>query len=445
MRTIYRMVTMLAQDDVLQIRFTRLEKVLGLLRDQTIPIAAVRSVGVDADGLRAVRGLRAPGFALPGRRRIGTWRGRHTTMVSVRAGRPALHLTLEGASFDEVVLDVPDADALAAALEPRVDPAGGRGSREVEVAFPARGRELHGSLLLPDGDSPAVGVLMLAGSGPLDRNSNHRRMRFDVTRILAEDLARRGIASLRFDKHGVGQTEGDWRSAGLEDNIADARAALGWLAVRPEIDPRRLFVAGHSEGALIAARLLAEPHEAAPRLAGGVLLSMSAQPGSELLTWQARQVTPTLPGPVRVLLKVLRVDPVAKVRANHARVLATTGDVERLSGVRVNAKWLRELLRHRPADDLARIDVPLLALTGTKDLQVDPADLEDIRRLTRGDTRTVAVPDLTHTLRRQPGAASLSRYRAELRAPVDPEVVALVGDWVADHAGLRSATAPLRE
>lgn len=284
---------------------------------------------------------------------------------------------------------------------------------------------LAGTLTLPDVPTPVPAVLLAAGSGPLDRDSNHRRLRFDVTRALAQALAEGGLASLRYDKRGVGGSPGDWRAAGLYDNVDDLARARDALAARPEVDPDRIVLAGHSEGAILAAALAGR---GAP-VAGVVLLAMSATPGVELLRWQARQIAPTLPAPVRGLLRLLRTDLEAKVVANHRKILATTTDMARIDGVRTNARWHREFLRHDPRADLARLTVPVLAVTGAKDLQVPADDLAVLAATVPGPVEVRRVPDLTHTLRRQPGAASLRHYREELRRPVDPEVCASVVAW----------------
>jgi pimeloyl-ACP methyl ester carboxylesterase len=296
--------------------------------------------------------------------------------------------------------------------------------RELQVAL-AGEQELAGTLALPDGDGPSPAVLLASGSGPLDRDSNHRRARFDVARQLAAALAAAGLASLRYDKRGVGASPGDWRAAGLYDNVDDLAAARDTLADRPEVDAGRIVVAGHSEGALLAAALAAR---GAP-LAGVVLLSGSATPGADLLRWQARQLAPTLPAPVRGLLRLFRTDLEAKVAANHARIRSTTTDVARIGGVRVNARWTREFLDHDPRTDLTRVTVPVLALTGEKDLQVDPADLDVIAATVPAPVTVLRVPDLSHTLRSQPGPASLRSYREELRRPVDPVVLDTVATW----------------
>ncbi|MGY1815047.1 alpha/beta hydrolase family protein [Blastococcus sp. SYSU D00820] len=298
--------------------------------------------------------------------------------------------------------------------------------RELDVLVPGE-PALAGTLTLPAGASgPVPAVLLAAGSGPVDRDSDHPRARFGVTRALASALADGGLASLRYDKRGVGASGGgDWRAAGLGDNVDDLARVRDALAARPEVDAGRLLLAGHSEGALLAAAVAARGGP----VAGVVLLAASARPGDELLRWQARQLAPTLPAPVRGLLRLLRTDLEAKVAANHERIRATTTDVARIGGARVNARWTREFLAADPRTDLARLAVPVLALTGEKDLQVPAEDLDTIAAVVPGRVEVHRVPDLTHTLRRQPGTASLRRYREELRRPVDADVLATVVRW----------------
>jgi hypothetical protein len=296
--------------------------------------------------------------------------------------------------------------------------------RELPVTVPGE-PPLAGTLALPDTPGPVPAVLLAPGSGPLDRDSDHRRARFGVTRDLAHALAGAGLASLRYDKRGVGGTPGDWRRAGLYDGVDDLVRARAALAARPEVDGDRVVLAGHSEGALLAAAAAAR----GVPVAGLVLLAASARPGADLLRWQARQIAPTLPAPVRALLRLLRVDLERKVAANHERIRATTGDVARIGGVRVNARWTREFLAHDPRAGLATVSAPVLAITGGKDLQVPAADLDTIAATVSGPVEVLRIEDLTHTLRRQPGRASMGAYRRELRRPVDAEVLARVVDW----------------
>ena len=110
------MATVTTTPQTLHVSLTRAERILGLLRDLEVPRSAVRAVEVVPDGLAAVRGLRAPGLGLPGRR-IGTWRGRgEKTLVSVRRGQPAVRVRLAGQRFDALLLGVDDPAAVADTL-----------------------------------------------------------------------------------------------------------------------------------------------------------------------------------------------------------------------------------------------------------------------------------------------------------------------------------------
>jgi hypothetical protein len=111
------MASLLVRPPSLCVRLTRAEKIAGLLRDVDVPLASVRDVAVVDDALVATTGLRAPGFGLPGLRKIGTWRGRGSrTLVCVRRGQPAVRVRLEGQRWDELLIGADDAAALAATL-----------------------------------------------------------------------------------------------------------------------------------------------------------------------------------------------------------------------------------------------------------------------------------------------------------------------------------------
>lgn len=312
--------------------------------------------------------------------------------------------------------------------------------RPTDLTFPSGDLTLAGTLLAPavaEHDARLPAALILPGSGPIDRDADHKRMPLGISRALADTLAEHGVVTLRYDKRGTGASEGTYLAAGLLDNVEDARAALRALAARPEVDPERIVVLGHSEGAILAGHLGADPG-----VAGLALISPTATRGKEMLAWQTKQVVASLPKPVATLLRLLRVDIVARQARNVAKIEASTEDVVRMDGARLNARWHRELLVNDPAEQLAAVRVPVLALTGAKDLQVDPADLPRIAELVPGEVETVLVPDLTHILRRDEEPASLSRYKKLIRRPVDAETMRIVAEWVAATAGRRTNGAP---
>ncbi|HKG50793.1 MAG TPA: alpha/beta hydrolase [Actinomycetales bacterium] len=420
---------------ILAVRLTRFERVGGLLGDLDVPLAAVVSSVAVPDGLRAARGLRAPGLALPGRVKVGTWRGRAgRSYVAVRRG-PALRLRLRGFRYDTVLVSTPDAERLAAAVRPSkpgpdAEPIA-PGTRE--VTFTSGPLTLVGTLTVP-ARQPRGAVLLLAGSGPIDRDGNHRRLRLDIQAQLARALDDAGYATLRYDRRGVGASDGEFLRAGLRDNLDDAKAALAALRAETGLEPRRTFLVGHSEGALLAASVAAAEHD----LGGLVLLSCPARTGEQTLRWQAERIPATLPPAVRALLRLLRVDLAAKVRKNHAKLRATTTPVARVGGVSVNALWFREFLDYDPRPDLARTTAPVLAVTGSKDLQTPPEDVVAIASAAAGPVETVVVDDVSHILRSQSGALTLRSYRKDVRRPVDQRLAQLVLRWLDQRTDARN-------
>ncbi|MDA8321488.1 MAG: alpha/beta fold hydrolase [Actinomycetota bacterium] len=162
-----------------------------------------------------------------------------------------------------------------------------------------------------------------------------QKLRGGITRVIAERLDAIGVSSLRFDKRGTGASEGDHLRAGMDQRLADVRAARDWLAARAPGLP--LLVIGHSEGTYYAARLAADGHAA-----GAVLLSGAARPGREVITYQVAEMAERVPASTKLILRLMRTDAVRAQRKNQAKIMASSADVLRLQGVRVNARWVRD-------------------------------------------------------------------------------------------------------
>ena len=269
---------------------------------------------------------------------------------------------------------------------------------DVERTVSSNGHRLGASLRLPSRAAPGTlpAVLLLAGSGPIDRDGNAPGMPIGIQRALAVGLATAGYASLRFDRRGVADG-GDWREATFADNYRDAVAAWHELSVSPAVDPDRMVVIGHSEGALHATQLAAAVAPAAT-----VLLSGAARPGSEVLLWQARTMSLT----------------------------KDSTDVSVIDGNAMNPDWFRWFLPYDPRPDLACITTPLLAVTGGKDLQVPPEDLKAMDRLVPGGCETHRPANLTHLMRTDPAPPLLADYPRQLAEPMDPAVISMMVLWL---------------
>lgn len=295
------------------------------------------------------------------------------------------------------------------------------------ISIPSGDFTLQGTLDVR-GSTPGPAALLISGSGPIDRDSNAKRLPINVMGQIAAHLGAEGVTSLRYDKRGVGESDGDYHSTGFYDNVADAAAAIKALRARPEVDADRVVVIGHSEGALIASALATDE-----QLAGVVLLAGAANNGKDVLRWQARQVAPTLPKPVKLLMKLLRQDLVRSQTKRLEQIESSTKDVIRIQFVKLNAKWFREFMSFDPTNALQRAAVPVLAITGTKDIQVDPADVALMEQAVPTSFSGHLVKDVTHLLRKEPGPASVRTYKKQARQPLDQRVIELLNEWVAIH------------
>ncbi|MGF7122168.1 alpha/beta hydrolase family protein [Rhodococcus sp. BE178] len=423
------------QDDRIVLRLSRLERIAGVHGDVTVPVEQIREADVVADAFANIRGMRASGLGVPRRLRIGTWRGGGVrTYVAARAGVPAVRVRTvgraAGAEFDELIVTAADAADVVARIRAAAD-ADRPGTAERDVAFASSdGTRLAGTLTVPAGAEAGPVALILTGSGEMNRDGDHAKLPIGVSRALAEALARNGIASLRYDKRGVAKSGGDYYATGLTDNLADAAAAIEWLRSSAGFARDAVGVIGHSEGACLAMALGAD-RTVDPSAV--VLLAGPAVTGREVLLWQSGKAVDGLPVPTRAILRVLRVDVKARQRKALDKLYRSTGDVARMGGRKVNARWFREFLDFDPKPLLQKNHSPVLAITGAKDLQVDPDDLASIAALVPDGVDTVRMPDLTHLLRRDPAPPSLRVYRKLVRQPVDPEVLSLVAAWTAGH------------
>jgi hypothetical protein len=315
--------------------------------------------------------------------------------------------------------------------EARSDPA-----RREEVRFLSGDLTLAGTLAVPAAGPPGPAVLMLPGSGQTDRDDNAKALAIDVFPRLSAAIEAQGLATFRYDKRGVGASDGDYFATDFDDRLADAAAAVGWLRARPEVDASRVFALGHSEGALLSVGLAAG---AAP-VAGLVLLAGAAQSGERILIWQGRQIAGSLTGVSESAVRLLRIDLVKPQRKALNRIRSSDTDVVRVQGRKLNAAWMRQFMAYDPVPDLARVDVPLLAITGDRDIQVDPDDLDRMHDLVKGPFQSVRPPGVTHLLRTEGAKRGLSGYKEQVRRPVDPRVIEAVTGWL---AGTVNGPAPL--
>jgi len=306
---------------------------------------------------------------------------------------------------------------------------------EQDISFSSDGYNIAGTLTLPDSGGPLPAVLLIPGSGPVDRNENHKKLRINALLEIAEYLSRHGIAAIRYDKRGVGLSEGDFWTTGLFDNVQDAAAGLRYLRDHSRIDPGKVFLLGHSEGALIATRLAAEGAE----VAGIVLLAGSAQSGEDVLKWQARQIAKDMRGLNKWLIKLLRINVLKSQQKQIDKIKRSTKNCYRVQLIaRLSAKWMREFIGYNPAEDMPKIRVPVLAITGSKDIQINPENLNRMAQLIKTDFEYHELADVTHILRLEEGEPTLATYKRQVKKPIDYRILELVLKWLQRQLDIRS-------
>ncbi|WP_420632836.1 alpha/beta hydrolase family protein [Candidatus Palauibacter sp.] len=266
--------------------------------------------------------------------------------------------------------------------------------REEEISFENGDVHLEGTLTLPEGAGPFPAVVLITGSGPQDRDEVV--FGFPVFRVLSDHLTRQGIAVLRYDDRGVGGSTGSVPGSTTSDFAGDALAGIARLSVHPDIDPARIGLVGHSEGAAVAP--LAASRSDAVRFA--VLLAGTSVPGTEVLyeqsaamqrasgigeeqiAWNtdfqrrlfaAMEAGEDLDG-YREELGVRIRDGIDRLsEAQRAPISDVDGHVQTQIDQQINAvqtPWFRHFLTFDPAEALRRTRVPVLALFGGLDLQV---------------------------------------------------------------------------
>lgn len=311
-------------------------------------------------------------------------------------------------------------------------------SEEVTFQNADDGVTLAGILTWPASGARCKAVVLVSGSGGQDRNNTFSEHKTFF--VLADYLARHGIATLRVDDRGVGKSGGNLKESGLPDADADAVAAVNYLKQRPEINADSVGVIGHSEGAFVAFSMAARKE--VPFI---ITLAGGGVSGSELLLMQRA-----------ALLKVsgVKEDFIEKYN-NYMRqaqdIVLQSGDAatcerkltELFNGTPLAGQAAAttqqlynvakiELLKYNPEWDFPEITCPVLALNGDKDCQVPVENLEFIRKgiSENGNTqvKTIVFPGLNHMF--QPAVTGSPVEYSDIEETIAPAVLQEIVNWL---------------
>jgi len=318
--------------------------------------------------------------------------------------------------------------------------------QDVSFAGGAPDVRLAGTLSVPDGKGPFPAVVLIAGSGP--QNRDEEVFGHKVFLVLADALNRAGIVVLRYDKRGIGASTGDAKTATTGDYTADAGAALDWLKTQPRIDPKHIGVIGHSEGGLIAPAVAV----ADPQIAFVVMLAGPGVKGDQLLRLQtaaigrasglndaqlaaAAQINSVVYAAVLDAASPdeakMKIQAALKPYVDAGQLPASRAQV---AAAQMASPWMFSFIRSDPAPVLDKVRVPVLAINGGLDMQVPAAgNLPAIKAALAGDAdvTTLELPGLNHLLQMSK-TGSPDEY-ATIEETIDPAALKIITDWVTVH------------
>lgn len=307
-------------------------------------------------------------------------------------------------------------------------------SQEIEVMVQGQ-YPLAATLTIPEGKNEKFPlVVMVHGSGPTDRDSNAKGMPMNIFKELSDVVVAEGFVSIRYDKRGIGGSKGDFYEAGVYDLIDDAQAVLEFAKHHPNIDSENVILLGHSEGSILAPFV----NEKVP-VDGMILLSGTAEPLAETMTWQREEMmkdVKSVKGFQGWLLRLLKVDQkITKINDDLFKALQESDDpVIKYKGKKINAKWNREHVQFDVSKPLQKVTCPVLAITGTKDVNVKVSDLDKVKALVQGECETHIIQDMTHMLRKTDVEYSMSKImnnnKKSLKQPVDSELKEKMIVWL---------------
>ena len=321
---------------------------------------------------------------------------------------------------------------------------------ELSVENPAAKVRLACSLTEPRGAGPFPAAVLLTGSGPQDRDETIMSHRPFL--VLSDALTRGGVAVLRCDDRGFGHSTGVFATATTLDFADDALAAVRALRARPEIAARHIGLVGHSEGAEIAAIAATKSRD----VAFVVLLAGPGLPGDQTLDLQrawlekadglSDQAIAASKANWDRAFAILKSDRDEATARKDLRALydglpaADRAGIDRQGGFDALVQpllspWMRGFLRLDPRAFLSRLRVPVLALTGERDVQVLPApNLAAMKKALRQnrDATVREMPGLNH-LFQHARTGAVSEY-GEIEETMSPEVLELVTGWIRRHA-----------
>lgn len=319
---------------------------------------------------------------------------------------------------------------------------------EQEVVFeniPA-GIQLAGTLTIPEGTGPFPVLVTISGSGSQDRNSTF--FEHKPFWVIADYLARLGMALLRYDDRGVGGSTNSATEATTADLAGDVQAAVSFLMDHPDIDPNRIGLIGHSEGGIIAPMVATEIEN----IALIVLLAGPGLPGSQILLDQNEDILrahgasePDIETRLTYLSRVFEIlqdypddtEAQEKIREAFIQIYGPTSFQELNNEAEAwTSAWIRFFVLYDPGPTLSHVTSPILALFCERDIQVDvnqnlPVMESILAQAGHSDYLVQELPELNHLF--QTAQTGVIEEYAQIEETFSPAALDLIGSWISER------------
>ncbi|MFC1960858.1 alpha/beta hydrolase family protein [Chloroflexota bacterium] len=330
---------------------------------------------------------------------------------------------------------------------------------------------LAGTLTLPEGDGPFPAVILISGSGQQDRDESMAPVAaIKPFALLADHLGQNGIAVLRYDDRGFGQSTGDFFTANTADFATDASAAVDYLLTRDEIDPAAIGLLGHSEGGMVAPITVTDRRAAGqddiafiialagPGVSGkdtlieqNVSILSTAGKTAEEIAEQVAFVTEladlAIAEEIDAALELLYARTVEQIEALPEEQRAAISDPEVYAQAQVDLarpmyeNWFPFFFAFEPAELWPQIEIPVLALFGGLDLQVSaeqnaPALEAALQEGGNPDATVIVIPTANH-LFQEAETGAIEEY-ATLEQTFHPDLLPTITDWLLARFGLEA-------
>ncbi|HKT87087.1 MAG TPA: alpha/beta fold hydrolase [Candidatus Sulfotelmatobacter sp.] len=317
--------------------------------------------------------------------------------------------------------------------------------REEEVSYHNNVQDvtLAATLTIPQGKGPFPGVVLITGSGPQDRDES--LMGHKPFLILSDYLTRHGMVVLRADDRGTAKSTGNFGTATTADFATDTEAGINFLKTRPEVNPHKIGLIGHSEGGIIAPMIAARNKD----VAFIVMMAGTGVPGDQVIAAQSEAIeiaNGKTPEEARkdtekdreiIALVETEKDPAVMEKKVREKLAGTVPEAQIGAEIqRATSPWARYFLTYDPAIALRKVTCPVLVLNGSLDKQVLPdQNLPPIRKaLQEAGNKHVEIdelPGLNH-LFQTAKTGSPSEY-AQIEETMSPVALEKISIWIQEQ------------